>query len=74
MSAIEKTVREYQHHILLMDLEQSESPVSRLSLTQGMLFKRVDGLIVINVEMQEAEQELVRRLGLPCLLYTSRCV
>lgn len=72
MSAIEKTVREYQHHILLMDLEQSESPVSRLSLTQGMLFKRVDGLIVINVEMQEAEQELVRRLGLPVVAVGNR--
>jgi len=72
MSSIEKTVREYQHHILLMDLEQSESPVSRLSLTQGMLFKRVDGLIVINVEMQEAERELVRRLGLPVVAVGSR--
>jgi DNA-binding LacI/PurR family transcriptional regulator len=65
MSAIEKTLREHQHHILLMDLERSETSVSRLSLTQGMLFKRVDGLIVINVEMHEAERDLVRRLGLP---------
>ena len=72
MSAIEKTVREYQHHILLMDLERSEAPVSRLSLTQGMLFKRVDGLIVINVEMQDAERELVRRLGLPVVAVGSQ--
>ena len=65
MSAIEKTLREHQHHILLMDLERSETSMSRLSLTQGMLFKRVDGLIVINVELQDAERDLVRRLGLP---------
>ena len=62
MSAIEKTLREHQHHILLMDLERSETSMSRLSLTQGMLFKRVDGLIVIIVEMQDAERDLVRRL------------
>ena len=72
MSAIEKTVREHQHHILLIDLERSESPVSRLPLTQGMLFKLVDGLNVINVEMQEAERELVRRLGLPVVTVGSR--
>ncbi len=72
MSAIEKTVREHQHHILLMDLEQSESPETRRSLTQGMLFKRVDGLIVINVEMKEGERDLVRRLGLPVVAVGSR--
>lgn len=64
MSAIEKTVREQQHHILLMDLEESVA-VGRLAITQGMMFKRVDGLIVINVELKEPERELIRRLDLP---------
>ncbi|MBK8469575.1 MAG: LacI family DNA-binding transcriptional regulator [Candidatus Phosphoribacter sp.] len=63
MSSIEKTLRDHQHHILPIDLEMS--PITRLSLTQGSLFKRVDGLIVINVEMQVAERDLVTRLGLP---------
>jgi len=71
MSAIEKTVRVQQHHILLMDLEEPET-VGRLSLTQGMMFKRIDGLIVINVEMQEPERDLVARLGLPVVSVGSR--
>ncbi len=72
MSAIEKTVREHQHHILLMDLEEPQSPVARLSITQGMLFKRVDGIIAINVDMHEAERDLVRRLGLPVVAVGNR--
>ena len=39
MSAIEKTVREQQHHILLMDLEEPVA-AGRMPLTQGMMFKR----------------------------------
>ncbi len=64
MSSIEKVFRDHNHHILLMDLEE-KSPEARLSLTQGRLFKRVDGLIVINVELEAAESELVHRLDLP---------
>lgn len=66
MSAIEKVFRDHNHHILLMDLEE-KSPEARLSLTQGRLFKRVDGLIVINVELEAAESELVHRLDLPVI-------
>lgn len=71
MSAIEKTVREHQHHILLMDLEEPVA-AGRLALTQGMMFKRVDGLIVINVELKEPERDLIRRLDLPVVAVGTR--
>ena len=53
-----------QHHILLMDLE-GRSPEVRLALTQNMMFKRVDGLIVINVAFRSSEAEVIKRLNLP---------
>ena len=52
ISAIDKAMRDHHHHLLLMDLEE-KSPDQRLSLTQSMMFKRVDGLIVINVELND---------------------
>jgi LacI family repressor for deo operon, udp, cdd, tsx, nupC, and nupG len=64
VSAIEKTLRAQGHHVLLFDLE-GDSYDNRLPLTQNMLWKRVDGLITLNVPMAEAEVELVDRLGLP---------
>ncbi len=71
MSAIEKTVREKQHHILLMDLEEPAT-AGRMPLTQGMMFKRVDGLIVINAELKEPERDLIRRLDLPVVAVGTR--
>ncbi len=71
MSAIEKTVREHQHHILLMDLEEPVA-AGRMPLTQGMMFKRVDGLIVINAELKEPERDLIRRLDLPVVAVGTR--
>jgi LacI family repressor for deo operon, udp, cdd, tsx, nupC, and nupG len=64
MSAIEKVFRDHQHHILLMDLEE-RSPEVRLALTQNMMFKRVDGLIVVNVAFRGSEAEVIKRLNLP---------
>lgn len=64
LSAIEKTLREYDFHALLMDLE-AESALSRRELTNQMLSKRVDGLICINVPLQPTEFTLLERLGLP---------
>ncbi len=64
VSAIEKTLRKQGHHVLLFDLE-ADTFDQRLSLTQNMLWKRVDGLISINIPMEQAEIDLVARLGLP---------
>ncbi|MBD3782175.1 MAG: LacI family DNA-binding transcriptional regulator [Micrococcales bacterium] len=64
VSAIEKELRSQGHHAILFDLED-DSYDQRLPLTQNMLWKRVDGVITLNVPMEADEVELVDRLGLP---------
>jgi LacI family repressor for deo operon, udp, cdd, tsx, nupC, and nupG len=64
VSAIEKTLRASGHHVILFDLED-DSYDQRLPLSQNMLWKRVDGVITLNVPMTPEEVELVDRLGLP---------
>ncbi len=64
LSSIEKTLRARGHHVLLFDLED-DTYDHRLPLTQNMLWKRVDGLITLNIPMAPEEVELVDRLGLP---------
>ena len=62
VSAIEKTLRAQGHHVILFDLED-DSFDQRLPLTQNMLWKRVDGVITLNVPMDADEVDLVDRLG-----------
>ena len=64
VSAIEKSLRAREHHVILFDLED-DSYDQRLPLSQNMLWKRVDGVITLNVPMSPEEVELVDRLGLP---------
>lgn len=64
VSAIEKELRVHGHHVILFDLED-DTYDQRLPLTQNMLWKRVDGVISLNVPMTPDEVELVDRLGLP---------
>ncbi len=64
VSAIEKELRSQGHHAILFDLED-DSYDQRLPLTQNMLWKRVDGVITLNVPMELEEVALVDRLGLP---------
>ena len=64
VSAIEKTLRQHGHHVLLFDLEDDRYD-QRLPLSQNMLWKRVDGVITLNLPLTEQELELVDRLGLP---------
>lgn len=64
VSAIEKELRRTNHHVLLLDLED-DSPYTRLHLTQQMLSRRVDGLIILNIPMTPDEVALLDRLGLP---------
>jgi DNA-binding LacI/PurR family transcriptional regulator len=64
VSAIEKELRAHGHHVILFDLED-DTYDQRLPLTQNMLWKRVDGVISLNVPMTEAEVSLIDRLGLP---------
>lgn len=66
VSAIEKTLRRHGHHVLLFDLED-ESYDSRLTLSQNLLWRRVDGVITLNLPMTDSELELLERLGLPAV-------
>ena len=64
VSAIEKALRSHGHHVVLFDLED-DTYDRRLPLTQNMLWKRVDGVITLNVPMTPEEVELIDRLDLP---------
>ncbi|MGB6020915.1 MAG: LacI family DNA-binding transcriptional regulator, partial [Ornithinimicrobium sp.] len=64
VSAIEKTLREYGYHVLLIDLE-ADSALERRALTSQMLSKRVDGLITLNVPLRDEELALIQKLALP---------
>ncbi|MBR7743097.1 LacI family DNA-binding transcriptional regulator [Phycicoccus sp. BSK3Z-2] len=64
VSAIEKELRSQDHHAILFDLENDDYH-SRLPLTQNMLWKRVDGIIALDVTMTDEEIDLLDRLGLP---------
>ncbi|MGB3762460.1 MAG: LacI family DNA-binding transcriptional regulator [Ornithinimicrobium sp.] len=64
VSAIEKTLREYGYHVLLIDLE-ADSALERRALTSQMLSKRVDGLIALNVPLRDEELALIQKLALP---------
>lgn len=64
VSAIEKSLRAQGHHVILFGLED-DTYDQRLTLTQNMLWKRVDGIITLNVPMTAEEVDLVDRLELP---------
>lgn len=64
VNAIEKTLRDHGHHVILFDLEDEDYD-QRLPLSQNMLWKRVDGVITLNIPMSPEEVALVERLDLP---------
>ncbi|CCH77084.1 Transcriptional regulator involved in degradation (LacI family protein) [Nostocoides japonicum T1-X7] len=64
VSAIDRTLRAQDHHVLLFDLEDDRFD-RRRELTRTMLWKRVDGLISLNVPFTPAEMALLDRLRLP---------
>lgn len=64
VSAIGKALRQRDYQVLLFDLEQ-EVFDRRLSLTRSMLWKRVDGVISINIPMTTQELELLGGLHVP---------
>ena len=71
VSGIEKALREQGHHVLLCDLE-GHTFDTRLPITQGMLWKRVDGAIILNVPPEPAERALLDRLGIPVVTVGNR--
>lgn len=64
MSAIGKALRERGYQVLLFDVEQ-EPFGGRHALTRSMLWKRVDGVISINLALTDDELELLSGLHVP---------
>src|SRR5699024_8916059 len=64
VSAIGRALRERGYQVLLFDLELDVFD-TRLGLTRSMLWKRVDGVISINIPMTEAELGLLAGLHVP---------
>ena len=71
VTGIEKALRDEGHHVLLCDLE-SHTFDARLPITQNMLWKRVDGVIILNVPPDPQERDLLDRLGLPVVTVGNR--
>jgi LacI family transcriptional regulator, repressor for deo operon, udp, cdd, tsx, nupC, and nupG len=71
ISGIEKTLRRHGHHVLLIDLE-GETYDTRLRLSQSMLWKRVDGVIVVSTPLDDQEQAVIEGLGLPVVMVGNR--
>jgi LacI family repressor for deo operon, udp, cdd, tsx, nupC, and nupG len=64
VSGIDRRLRQHDHMVFLVDLEE-EGDNPRRRLSQAMLLKRVDGVIALNVPVDEAELEVLDRLDLP---------
>lgn len=71
VSGIEKVLREEGHHVLLCDLE-GHTFDTRLPITQSMLWKRVDGAIILNVPPLPSERSVLDRLGMPVVTVGNR--
>ena len=63
ISRIEKALRDEDYHVLLLDLE-SDPSTGGCRLTETMLSKRVDGVILLDIPGAQ-ERDLLDRLGLP---------
>ena len=71
ITGIEKVLREHGYHVLLCDLE-GHSFDTRLPITQTMLWKRADGVVILNVPPMPAERSVLDRLGLPVVTVGNR--
>lgn len=64
MSALQRALRSEGYYVMLLDLDEG-STRTRLHLTQAMLWKRIDGIITINVPLTADELDIIDRLDLP---------
>ncbi|QGN57538.1 LacI family DNA-binding transcriptional regulator [Nostocoides sp. HKS02] len=71
VSGIEKALREDGHHVLLVDLE-GHTFDTRLRITQNMLWKRADGVIILNIPPEAGERAILDRLGIPVVTVGNR--
>jgi LacI family transcriptional regulator, repressor for deo operon, udp, cdd, tsx, nupC, and nupG len=71
ISGIEKALRDESHHVLLVDLE-GHTFDTRLPITQSMLWKRADGVILLNIPTDGREHDLLERLEVPIVTVGNR--
>jgi LacI family repressor for deo operon, udp, cdd, tsx, nupC, and nupG len=64
VSGIDRRLRQHDQMVFLVDLED-EGDNRRRRLSQTMLLKRVDGVIAVNVRVDQGELALLDRLDLP---------
>ena len=71
ISGLEKVLRDRGYHVLLCDLE-GHTHDTRLSLSQGMFWKRADAVVLLNVALTSSERALLDRLQLPVVTVGNR--
>jgi DNA-binding LacI/PurR family transcriptional regulator len=64
LGAVEQTLNDRGHHVLIVNLE-NDSVENRTRISHDMLWKRVDGVISLNIPMGSEEVSLVEGLDLP---------
>ncbi|MFV0463252.1 MAG: LacI family DNA-binding transcriptional regulator [Nostocoides sp.] len=64
VNAIQQTLHQRGYHVILIVLEDDENDVRR-PLTREMLWRRVDGVVSLNLPLEPEEHELLVSLDLP---------
>ncbi len=71
VSSIEWALRDHGYSALLLDL-QDLAGSNRQLLTRSLLWRRVDGLVIVDLALTEREIALVRELRLPSITVGNR--
>jgi len=64
IAAASRVLREHGYHVLLLDVGDN-GPQRSLLIDQQMLWKRVDALLVFQLQLHDVEVRLLQRLGIP---------
>ena len=64
IAAASRVLREQGYHVLLLDVGDN-GPQRSLLIDQQMLWKRVDAVLVFQLQLHEVEVRLLQRLGIP---------
>ncbi|WP_426566563.1 LacI family DNA-binding transcriptional regulator [Angustibacter sp. McL0619] len=64
ISGASQVLRDKGFHVLLLDV-RDEGPNRATLLDSRMLFKRVDGVLILSLRLQQPERELLQRLQMP---------
>lgn len=71
VSGASRVLRASGYHVLLLDLGD-QGPDRSLLIDQQMLWKRVDAVLVFQLQLRDAESELLQRLQLPVVTVGTR--